>query len=181
MIIICCFCDLTNALASRTPLPSAPAASLPASRRYKGSPLLRDFPSHGQSPYSDSGFRRVWLKQNPHLKGWNSQAHRELPGKFESSNLSRDNLSREIGRTGFPIIGDFPSSPLEEDGRRDRRGLCYNISYHVISYYLFVFVSGLVFSVYVLFGTCCFGTYKIIWVILCYVIVHCITWYYTTL
>ena len=29
------------------------------------------------------------------LKGWNSQAHRELPGKFESSNLSRD-----TGRTG---------------------------------------------------------------------------------
>ena len=31
-------------------------------------------------------------------KGWHSQAHRELPGKFESSNLSRDNASREIGR-----------------------------------------------------------------------------------
>ena len=28
----------------------------------------------------------------------NSQAQREFPGKFESSNLSRDNLSREIGR-----------------------------------------------------------------------------------
>ena len=25
--------------------------------------------------------------------------HREFPGKFESSNLSRNNLSREIGRT----------------------------------------------------------------------------------
>ena len=32
------------------------------------------------------------------FKGWNPQAHRELPGKFESSNLSRDNVSREIGR-----------------------------------------------------------------------------------
>ena len=29
---------------------------------------------------------------------WNFQAHREFPGKFESSNLSRDNASREIGR-----------------------------------------------------------------------------------
>ena len=28
---------------------------------------------------------------------WNSQVHRELPGKFESSNLSRGNLCREIG------------------------------------------------------------------------------------
>ena len=31
-------------------------------------------------------------------KGWNSHVHREFPGKFESSYLSRDNLSREIGR-----------------------------------------------------------------------------------
>ena len=32
-------------------------------------------------------------------KGWKSQAHREFPGKFESRNLSRDNLSRETGRS----------------------------------------------------------------------------------
>ena len=37
---------------------------------------------------------------NLDFKGWNSQAHREFPGKFESSNVSRDNVSREIGRTG---------------------------------------------------------------------------------
>ena len=30
-------------------------------------------------------------------KGWNSQAHRGFPGKFESSNVSRDNVTREIG------------------------------------------------------------------------------------
>ena len=30
-------------------------------------------------------------------RGWNSQAHRGLPGKFESSNVSRDNVSRRIG------------------------------------------------------------------------------------
>ena len=36
--------------------------------------------------------------QNLNFKGWNSQVHREFPRKFESSNLSRDNLSREIGR-----------------------------------------------------------------------------------
>ena len=34
------------------------------------------------------------------LNGCNSQAHREFPGNSESSNLSRDILSREIGRTG---------------------------------------------------------------------------------
>ena len=34
------------------------------------------------------------------VKGWNSHTHREFPGKFEASNLSRDNLSREMGRRG---------------------------------------------------------------------------------
>ena len=33
------------------------------------------------------------------LRGGNSQAHRGFPGMFESGNLSRDNLSREIGRS----------------------------------------------------------------------------------
>ena len=43
---------------------------------------------------------KVWLKHNLKFEGWNLQAHRESPGKLESSNLSRDNLStsREIGR-----------------------------------------------------------------------------------
>ena len=54
---------------------------------------------YGQSPYYDSGFQRVRLKQDLNLKGWNSQAHREVPEKFESSYPSRDNLSRVIGRT----------------------------------------------------------------------------------
>ena len=31
------------------------------------------------------------------LKGWNSHVHSEFPINVESSNLSRDNLSREIG------------------------------------------------------------------------------------
>ena len=35
---------------------------------------------------------------NLNSKGWNSQAHKGFPGKFESSNASRDNLSRDIGR-----------------------------------------------------------------------------------
>ena len=55
--------------------------------------------THGRSQYEDYGLRRVSLKQNLNLKRWNSQAHREFPGKFESSNLSRDNPSREIGRS----------------------------------------------------------------------------------
>ena len=35
--------------------------------------------------------------QNLNSKGWNSKAHEGFPGKFESTNLSRDNVSREIG------------------------------------------------------------------------------------
>ena len=48
-----------------------------------------------------SGFQRILLKHNLNRKGWESQAHRELPRRFESSNLSRGNLSGEIER----IIG----------------------------------------------------------------------------
>ena len=33
------------------------------------------------------------------LKGWNSHVRRESPGKLESRNLCRDNLSREVGRS----------------------------------------------------------------------------------
>ena len=37
------------------------------------------------------------------VKGWNSHVHRGFPGKLESSKVSRDNVSREIGRdTGVP-------------------------------------------------------------------------------
>ena len=36
------------------------------------------------------------------FKGRNSQAHREFPGKFESSNVSRGNISGEIGRSRSP-------------------------------------------------------------------------------
>ena len=35
------------------------------------------------------------------FKGRNSQAYRGFSGKFESRNLSRDNPSREIGRSIF--------------------------------------------------------------------------------
>ena len=44
----------------------------------------------------------LWIfegwKHNLNSKGWYSQARMGFPGKFESSNVSRDNRSREIGR-----------------------------------------------------------------------------------
>ena len=69
----------------------APCAA-PASARDRGRS------ADGQSPYQDSGFQKVRLKQNLSFEGWNSQAHGESPRKFESSNLN----GREIGRSGRP-------------------------------------------------------------------------------
>ena len=50
------------------------------------------------------------------FKGWNSQANRGLRKYLESSNLSRDNLSMEIGRTAMPRTEDpdlLGKSPLD--------------------------------------------------------------------
>ena len=40
----------------------------------------------------------VGLEHNLNFEGWNSQTHRGFIGKFDPSNVSRDNVSREIGR-----------------------------------------------------------------------------------
>ena len=44
-------------------------------------------------------------------RGWSYHVHRGFPGKFESSNLSRDNVSREIGRTSQGGRGSTVASP----------------------------------------------------------------------
>ena len=49
--------------------------------------------SYGQSSWEDSGFQRVRLKQNLSL-----HVRREFHGSVELTNLSRENLSRGIGR-----------------------------------------------------------------------------------
>ena len=41
--------------------------------------------------------------------GWNPHVHREFPGMFESSKVSRDNVSRGIGRT-HPVSFFIPAS-----------------------------------------------------------------------
>ena len=48
------------------------------------------------------------------LKGWNSHVHGGFTGKFESSNVSRDNLSREIGRTGEADLKAKAPEPSEK-------------------------------------------------------------------
>ena len=45
---------------------------------------------------------------NLNLKGWNSQVLRGFPRNLESTNLSRDNCSREIGRN--PRLGEDNAS-----------------------------------------------------------------------
>ena len=44
------------------------------------------------------------------IKVWNSHVHREFPGKFESSNLGRGHVSREIGRIAFGQRERAPAS-----------------------------------------------------------------------
>ena len=53
------------------------------------------------------------LEHNLNLKGWNSQVHRGFPRKSESSNVSRDNVSREIGRIAEELLAVF-GLPREE-------------------------------------------------------------------
>ena len=43
--------------------------------------------------------------------GWNCHVHRGFPRKLESNNLSRDNVSRAIGRTGSPQKRSPRTSP----------------------------------------------------------------------
>ena len=56
-------------------------------------------------------FQRVRLQHNLKFKGWNSQAPGEFPAEFDSSNVSRRNVSRRIGRTvdflDFPQMSDI--------------------------------------------------------------------------
>ena len=57
------------------------------------------------------------------LRGWNYHVHMEFPGRFESSNLSRDSLSREIGLilVGIVLAGiilDLPVWRLLSSQRR---------------------------------------------------------------
>ena len=58
----------------------------------------------------NSGLWRVRLKQNLKIEGRGSQAH--FPEIYESTNLSRDNLSREIGRTVSSHDFDSQNSQL---------------------------------------------------------------------
>ena len=121
---------------ARTPLllaraPSEGAASCHTIRDrappLKGPRLVR-YRVYAQSPYWHCGFQRVWLKHNLKFKGWNSQAHGEFPGKFESSHVSKDNVSREIGRivprpVHMDLVGpeSWPASTASRRGR-DKRG-----------------------------------------------------------
>ena len=52
---------------------------------------------------------------------WNSHVHREFPGKFESSNISRDNVSREIGRTTTTTTTNHDDNSNNNDSNDDSR------------------------------------------------------------
>ena len=59
--------------------------------------------NYAQSSYNDSGFQRVRLKHKLKFEGWNSHVLRELPGRSESTNLTREPLSL-VGRLGVRPI-----------------------------------------------------------------------------
>ena len=71
---------------------------------------------------------------NINYTGCNSRVHRETCGKFESSNLSRDNLSREISRTRLSRLRPKPASrrlggrvdvgPVPREGDLAERCIC---------------------------------------------------------
>ena len=77
--------------------------------------LVGEEPVVGQSElrpisvlYKHYGFRRVRLEHKLNFTGWSSEVHREFPGKFESSNLSRGNLSRRTPNLPTKILPKIP-------------------------------------------------------------------------
>ena len=80
--------------------PSRACAGAPA-RSSLGRVPAHPLAAHGLRPIS---VLRFWISEGDsstilNLEGWNAHLHREFQAKLESTNLSRDNLSREIGRT----------------------------------------------------------------------------------
>ena len=60
------------------------------------------------------------VKHNLKFKGWNSHVYKGFPGKFESTNLSRDNLSTEMGRSAQVVqaaAGCSHAACVADDGR----------------------------------------------------------------
>ena len=51
---------------------------------------------------------------NLYLEGWNYHVHRGSPGNFESRNLSRDNLCKEIGRNPNPQVTNGTFTPQRD-------------------------------------------------------------------
>ena len=73
-------------------------------------------PEYGQSLYTTIlDFRGFDSNIILSLRGGNSQAHREFPGNLESTNLSREILSREIGRK-LTRSGCWPSTKSRGGG-----------------------------------------------------------------
>ena len=61
--------------------------------------MLRIGSTTANLPNQIVDFRGFALEHNLTIEGWDSQAHREFPGELEASNVSRDSVSRELGRT----------------------------------------------------------------------------------
>ena len=95
--LVSCVCALACARAPACMRASGASVHGCPSARLPFVPASPQVCTYAQSPYLRCGFRRVWLGHNLNLKGWNSHVHRDFPGKFEWSNVSRDDVSRGIG------------------------------------------------------------------------------------
>ena len=81
-----------------------------------------------------AGLQRVLLKHYLNNKGWNSQVHWEFPGRFKSKNLSRDNLSTEIGCTRSAGADVRPRHVLAHQVRHSWT------SYLSLSLYIYIYI-----------------------------------------
>ena len=71
----------------------------------------------------------VWLNQNLNSTGWNSHIQWEWSGNLESTNLSRDNLSREIGRKNLELWGEVFQHAGGSPGNLTRRILVCGVDF----------------------------------------------------
>ena len=92
--------------------------------------------AYAQSPYQHCGFQRAWLNHNLNLKGWDSHVHRGFPGKFDSSNVSGDNICRGIGRIPQTNVSASASS-----------GSICDIIYYTILYYTILYCTVLYYTI----------------------------------
>ena len=117
---------------SRRALGTTPGEKRRGTRRY------------GQSPYSTKIPDFRWFDSSIMLhnsKGWNTHVHRNFPGFVGSTNLSRDNMSREIGRSTRAQEARPSGGPPEPRALPSRSYIkCYIYIYSSLSLSIYIYI-----------------------------------------